>query len=92
MNVYSNFFVGTPIIPSVSLLSFGEDEDIPNMDYVSSHVYLGRIAKCIEAHEAAEAAGTVCDYRCNDCRICPNCKKGARIESVSTSKVLWIKV
>ena len=86
MNVYNNFFRGTPIVPSVSLLSFGEDEDFPQMDYVSSQVYLGRIAKCMEAHEAAEAAGTVCDYRCNDCRICPNCKKGAQIESVSLEK------
>ena len=37
----------------------------------------------IEAHEGAERAETVCDYRCTDCRNCCNCKRGERYEKIS---------
>ena len=42
-------------------------------------VYQSSRRDCVEAtavFEAIEEAGTVCNYRCPDCRNCPNCKKG----------------
>ena len=83
MNAYNTFFNGTKLVASISLLGFKESNDPLQNKYVGDQSYYGRVTKCIELHEAAENAGTVCDYRCNDCRNCPNCKKGESIEKIS---------
>ena len=68
VNAYNTFFKGTNLVESTSLLSFKCDSNNPISDYV----HFGRVSKDIEVHEAVERAGTVCDYRCNDCRNCSN--------------------
>ena len=42
-----------------------------------------KVLKTIKRIEQVEEAGTEITYRCIDCRNCPECKKGPRLESVS---------
>ena len=40
-------------------------------------------SKCVKQFDEIEEAGMAITYRCVDCRVCSNCKKGARFEAVS---------
>ena len=88
VKVYNNsrilgIHLSSPFNQGLSLLGFKDYGDLLNDKYIGDQSYHGKISKSIKAHEAAEEAGTICNYRCIDCRGCPKCKQGERIESIS---------
>ena len=58
-------------------------EDFTNETYVTRNFANKRVPKIVKRFEEVEKAGTELSYRCVKCRGCSNCKKSAKIESIS---------
>ena len=75
--------IGTSIHPVVSVLGFKEDADINKEVCVGEQSFVEVKKRKLLTHEAAEMVGTICNYRCINCRGCKQCKEGENIEAIS---------
>ena len=60
--------LGTVINPDIEMLYFKDPSDFCKKFASSDQSYYEWLNKLIKMHEAVEDAGTVCSYRCIDCR------------------------